>query len=123
MALLSWAGILAGGPLLPAAVFMAYRRRSDALARRHALRALWLHVGLLAVWLPIVATQLILPSIIGDGAEPGWWLFAVAGGLALLAFAVSAVGAITALQADVSRPHPPRRDDGRKGAERGRPGP
>lgn len=62
-------------------------------------------VVVLAIWLPIVVSQLILPSL-SDGADPGIWIFFVAGVIALVLFICSGVGVVAAARADVAQGPP-----------------
>lgn len=106
MAAVSWAGLVAFGPILPAVLLATNWSRRNSLARRHALLAVTMHVVALVIWAPVAATQIIIPSVSGR-MEPKVWVFVLGGTVGLTLIVLSTIGFVSALRAEVVPQQPP----------------
>lgn len=92
-----WAGLFAGGPLLPLVLLVVSWSRSGSLTKRHAAAACAMHLVALGIWVPVVFSQLMLTT-----DDPPVWVFALAGALFLTMLLCSIAGLVLALRASVA---------------------
>lgn len=91
-----WAGLFAGGPLLPVVLLVVSWSRVGSLTKRHAVAACCMHLAALLIWVPVVVSQLMLTT-----DDPPVWVFVLAGVLFLTMVLCSVAGLVLALRAPV----------------------
>ena len=92
-----WAGLIAGGPLLPLVLLVVSWSRVGSLTKRHAIAACSLWLATLGIWAPVVVSQLMLTT-----DDPPVWVFALAGALFLTMLLCSVAGLVLALRAPLA---------------------